>query len=152
MMKIAGVAGFALLAFVAGGATYLVTLGLVWGERISRGDLVAVLYWFGLAYALVALPVFVTSFLLVHLLRRLLQLRGRGPALWVFPLVGLLGGWAPTYALVRTWGGGLRTLLEPEALLFYSFFGGAGLCFGLSWWLVFGRERGRVEEPRKRHW
>ncbi len=57
------------------------------------------------------------------------------------PVFGALLGWAPTYALVRTWGGGLATLMEPEAVLFYSFYGGAGLCFGLGWWWLFGRRK-----------
>ena len=141
MMKFLGVVGLALLAFAVGAATYLATLGLVWGERISRGDLEAILFWGGLAYGLVALPVFLASFLLVHLLRRAV-LRARQPvAPWFMPLFGALLGWAPTYALVRTWGGGLADLLEPEVLLFYSFFGGSGLCFGLGWWWLFSRRK-----------
>jgi hypothetical protein len=138
MMKFLGVVGLALLAFAVGVATYLATLGLVWGERISRGDLEAMLFWGGLAYGLVVLPVFLTSFLLLHLARRVLPGARQPVAPWFMPLFGALLGWAPTYALVRTWGGGLGTLAEPEALLFYSFFGGSGLGFGLGWWLLSG--------------
>lgn len=148
-MRFLGLIGLAVLAFGVGVGIYLATLGLIWGERISHRDLEAMLFWGGLAYGLVALPVFLTSFLLVHLVRRVLLHARRPAAVWFLPLFGLLLGWAPTYALARTWGGGVADLLEPEVLLFYSFFGGSGLCLGLGWWWLFNRREDGTEPSRR---
>lgn len=146
MTRFLGLLVVALVSFLAGALAYLATLAVVWGERISRGDLTAVLLWGGLAYGLVALPLLLLVFLALHLVRRYGLKSQAAPAVWVLPLLGALLGLAPTYALVRFWGGGLWALAEPEALLFYSFFGASGACFGLGWWWWFARggtERGR---------
>lgn len=146
MTRLLGLLTVALVSFLAGALTYLATLAVVWGERISRGDLTAVLLWNGVAYALVGLPLLLLVFLVLHLVRRYGLKSQARLAVWTLPLLGALLGLAPTYALVRFWGGGLRTLAEPEAFLFYSFFGASGACFGLGWWWLF--ERGRTERSR----
>jgi hypothetical protein len=146
MRSLVALLAVALISFLVGSLAYLAALGIIWGERVSRGDMTAVLLWGGLAYGLVGLPLCLLLFLILHLVRRYgLKTKTRLGA-WVLPLLGALLGLAPTYALVRSWGGGLSAaggLAEPEALLFYSFFGASGACFGLGWWWLFERGRSR---------
>ena len=114
--------GFA--AWLAGLFTYIVALALFYGERISTGDLGAVVFYsliaFALCYGLVYLPV-------LRGLRRLTSAPG-----WLFPLVAVLLGVVPTALIARFLGGSLRALLTPEALLFYLLFAVVGLVVGFG--------------------
>jgi len=132
--------GVAAAAYLAGAGAYLLTLWLIWRQSVA-GDLKAILFWGGLAYVLVALPLYLIFFTVLHLIRKyVFHAVGRAPG-WSYPLAGGLLGVAPTYAIVRTFSGGVRQLLTPEAALFLSFFGVSGVCFGLGWWWLFGRPR-----------
>lgn len=144
LIKAAALLGIALASFFVGGGVYLLVLGGLWGEKISRGDLTAVLFWHGTAYVTVGLPLCVIFFLVIQLTRRFIFHAGRSMPIWILPLLGALLGWVPTYALVRVWGGGLSMLTRPESLLFFSFFGASGAALGLGWWWLFSRA------PRKK--
>lgn len=137
-MRYLGLLGVAVVAYLAGTGAYLAVLALIWGESIGR-ELEAVLFWGGLGYLVAALPLTLILLIGVALARKFVfRSRGRIPA-WLLPLAGAVLGLAPTYLIVRIWGGGLSGLLTPEAALFYSFFGVSGLCFGAGWWWLFGR-------------
>ena len=136
-MKYVGLLGVAVLAYGAGVLTYYGTLGLLWGQWKLQ-DLEAAALWGGLVYLLVAFPLYLISFFGFHLAWKWRR-RGLRPA-WFFPVLGAVLGVAPTYAIMRVWGGGLSSLISEEAILFYSFFGASGVCFGLGWWWLFERE------------
>ena len=116
-----------MFAWAAGLLAYIGSLGLFWRQPISRGDFVAVVMssavGFLIAFLLVYLPV-------LFGLRRLLN--GVRPA-WPFPLVAVLLGVAPTGFVLFYWGGDLRSLLTPEASLFYAMFTVVGLLVGLGY-------------------
>ncbi len=139
-MKILGLAGVALLAFLVGVAAYLATLAIVWGQSIG-GELKAILFWGGLAHGLVGLPILLIFFSALGWGWKHFRKGAIGAPLWLFLLAGGLLGLAPVYAILRVWGGGWASLATAEGLLFYSFFGPAGICFGLGWWWLFGRAR-----------
>lgn len=137
-MRYVGLLGVAVLSYAAGVVTYYGTLGLLWGQWRLQ-DLEAVALWGGLAYGVVAFPLYLIVFLGLHLARRgWKETRGRLAA-WRLPVIGALLGLAPVYAIMQVWGGGLSRLASEEALLFYSFFGASGVCFGLGWWWLFER-------------
>ena len=112
--------------WLAGLVAYLAALSLLYGEWISSGDFWPVvinsLVAFGLCYWLLYLPV------LRAMRRRLPEARW----FWVFPVTAMLLGIVPTALLARFWGGSLRALLTPEALLFYILFAAVGLVVGLG--------------------
>lgn len=77
---------------------------------------------------------FAVTFCVVYLpallaLRRLL--RGVRPV-WPFPVVAALLGALPTALVLFYWGGTCRSILRPEALLFYALFGAAGIIVGIG--------------------
>jgi len=140
-MKSVGLLGVALLGYAVGVFAYYGTLGLLWGQWALQ-DLEAVALWGGLAYGFVAFPLYLISFLGLHLARRGWR-ESRGQlAAWRLPVMGALLGLAPVYAIMRVWGGELSSLASEEALLFYSFFGASGVCFGFGWWWLFERGGG----------
>jgi hypothetical protein len=116
-----GVAGW-----LAGLLAYLAALALLYRQSISSGDLwpvvVSSLVAFGLCYWLLYLPV----------LRAVRHWLPRPRWVWVFPLLAMLLGVLPTALVARYWGGSLRAMLTPEALLFYILFAVVGLVVGLG--------------------
>jgi H+/Cl- antiporter ClcA len=111
---------------VAGLLAYPAALALLYGQSISSGDLwpvvVSSLVAFGLCYWLLYLPV----------LRAVRHWLPRPRWVWVFPLLAMLLGVLPTALVARYWGGSLRAMLSPEALLFYILFAVVGLVVGLG--------------------
>jgi hypothetical protein len=139
-MRYLWLVGVAAASYLAGACAYLLTLWILWRQSVG-GDLKAILFWGGLAYVLVALPLYLVFFMVVQLLRRhVFHAIRRAPG-WMFPLAGGLLGVAPTYAILRSFSGGWRQLFTAEAALFLSFFGVSGLCFGIGWWWVLVRPR-----------
>jgi hypothetical protein len=112
-------------AWLAGLLAYLAALAVLYGERISPGDLRAVVFYsiiaFAMCYWLVYLPV-------LRVLQRLLP----GRSDWPFPLVAILLGTVPTTLIAFFLGGSLRALLTPEAILFFVLFGVVGLVIGVG--------------------
>lgn len=127
-------------AYLAGAGAYLLTLWLIWRQAVG-GDLKAILVWGGLAYILVALPLYLLFFTGVQLLHKHVFHAARRAPGWMFPLAGGLLGVAPTYAILRSFSAGWKQLFTPEAALFLSFFGISGICFGIGWWWLFARAR-----------
>jgi hypothetical protein len=117
---------FAPLAWGAGVIVYLLALAAWWGQSIQWREVRAVLFWSALAFLLTTALVY-TPVLLG--LRRLLH--GDRPLI-IFPIVAMLLGVLPTMLIIAVWGGGFRTLLSPEAALFYAMFLAAGLVLGLG--------------------
>lgn len=115
-----------LMSWVVGLAAYVGSLALFYRQPIAGGDLPAVVFGsllaFGLAFFALYLPVLLG-------VRRLL--RGVRP-LWPFPFLAVLLGVVPTALIALFWGGGADSWLTPEASLFYSMFGAAGLVVGLG--------------------
>lgn len=123
------------VSWSVGLATYVGSLALFYHESISSGDLSAVLIWSLLAFALT----FLTIYLPVLLgLRRLLH--GVRP-MWLFPLLALFLGVVPTALIVFFWGGGVRSLLSPEAYLFYSMFAAVGVVVGFGFTFIYRHDR-----------
>lgn len=145
-MRFLWLVGVAAASYLAGAGAYLLTLWIVWRQSVSS-DLKAILIWGGLAYVLVALPLYLVFFTCIQLVRKyVFHAGGRAPG-WAFPLAGALLGVAPTYAILRSFSGGWRDLFTPEAALFFSFFGVSGICFGLGWWRLFVRPRRASQGP-----
>jgi hypothetical protein len=132
--------GLSLIGYVGGVAGYAATLAIVWKQSIG-GDLEAVLFWGGLAYVLIAIPLFVFTFWAIDRVRsRRRGMRRRPPAL-LYPAAAALEGPGATYFIMRVWGGGASSLLEPEAIPFHTLFAVAGIIWGTGWWMLIARKR-----------
>ena len=118
-------------SWFAGVAAYIGALSLFHGQSISRGDLFAVCFWSLLAFAFAFFALYLPVLLGV---RRLL--RGVRP-IWPFPFAAGLLGIVPTAAICFFWGGGVRSLISPEASLFYAMFGTVGIVVGLSFAFIY---------------
>jgi hypothetical protein len=119
-----------LVSWLVGVAIYLSSLFLVYGQTAGGADLTAVLFW-SLAAALFALPLIYLPVML--LLRQLLH--GYKPVA-TFPVVASLVFIIPTAFILSMSSpdgyGFLRSLLSPEAMLFYCMFIAVGVSFGLG--------------------
>ena len=132
-------------SWLAGLAAYLGALALFYGQTISRGDLMAVVFGSLLAFA----PAFFGLYLPVLFgIRRLL--RGVRP-LWPFPVVAALLGVVPTAGICFYWGGGVRSLFSHEAFLFYSMFTTVGVVVGLSFGFFYRPLAPDANEPGGPH-
>ncbi len=124
-----------LASWVVGLAAYLGSLALFYRQSISSGDLSAVLFWSLLAFALAFFVLYLPALFRV---RR--WLRGVRP-LWPFPLLAVLLGVVPTALILFFWGGGVRSLVSPEASLFYSMFAAVGVVVGFGFAHVYRDDR-----------
>ena len=120
-----------LTSWITGLAAYLGSLALFYRQSISSGDLFAVLFWSLLAFAFAFFALYLPVLLGV---RRLLH--GVRP-LWPFPLLAVLLGIVPTALILFFWGGGVRSLLSPEASLFYSMFVAVGVVVGFGFTFIY---------------
>jgi hypothetical protein len=120
-----------LASWIVGCATYLGSLALFYRQTISSGDLSAVLFWSLLAFAISFFALYLPVLLGVRWF-----LRGVRP-LWPFPLVAVLLGVVPTVLILFFWGGGIRSLLSPEASLFYSMFAAVGVIVGFGFGFIY---------------
>jgi hypothetical protein len=118
-------------SWLVGVAAYIGALALFYGQSISRGDFFAVCVWSLLAFALAFFGLYLPVLLGM---RRLL--RGVRP-IWPFPFAAGLLGVVPTAAICFFWGGGVRSLISPEASLFYSMFATVGIVVGLSFVFIY---------------
>jgi len=119
-----------MVSWLAGLGAYLLSLAVVYRQAVSFGDLLAVMFWSVLAYAV--------AFFLLYLpaLTVLRRLMGGVCRLWPFPLLAILLGLVPTSGIVLYWGGSIRALATPEAFLFLLMFAAAGLVVGISYALI----------------
>jgi hypothetical protein len=120
-----------LVSWIVGLAAYLASLALFHRQTISSGDLSAVLFWSLLAFALAFFALYLPALFGV---RRFL--RGVRP-LWPFPFVAVLLGIVPTALIFFFWGGGIRSLLSPEAFLFHSMFVTVGVVVGFGFAFIY---------------
>ena len=126
-------AAISVVAWLTGFAAYVGGLAMLWGQTLSRGDLIAVLYYSALASTLAIVAVYAPA---MFVLRRVS--RGKaGP--WVYALASMALGIVPVLLIVRVWGGNLQSLGSPEAALFSLMFGAFGFVFGHGFFLAYGR-------------
>ncbi len=127
-------------AWLAGLLAYAGALALLHGERISAGDLRAVISTsfvaFALCYWLLYLPI-------LHGVRRLVPHRAWW---WLLPIAAMLLGIVPTALIAQVKGGSLRAIRTPEALLFHVAFAVAGLVIGAG--LARLKRNDRLATPR----
>jgi hypothetical protein len=129
-MNILKLALVCVLSWLVGVAVYLSLLYLIYGQTAEGSDLTAVLFWSCVA----ALFTFVLIYLpIMFLLRRVL--RGLKPVA-AFPVAASLVFVIPTAFILGMFStdghGFLRSLISPEALLFYCMFIAVGVSFGLG--------------------
>ncbi|MEE9539291.1 MAG: hypothetical protein V3W10_08150 [candidate division NC10 bacterium] len=139
--------GITVLGYLAGFGAYVGVLRAVWHERITGGDAEAVIFWGGLAYLLVAIPLYLLAFWMIKLARPFVFGFRRLFLLFIFPATAVLVTILPTgFALCAgLFGVSLLALPNamfecvfayPEAIPFYAFFGASGLCFSLGWFFL----------------
>jgi hypothetical protein len=104
--------------------TYILTLKIVW-EQLLGGDMVAVLYWGGIAFFLVSVPIYLGIICFID--KRSKKLKGL-----LYPIGCMLVFFIPTLLITLSFGS--MNPFSPEAMLFHSFFLTSGLIFGLCSW------------------
>jgi hypothetical protein len=114
-----------LLSYLGGFFAYNLTLKTVWEQSLSRGDMEAVLLWGGIAFFLLAVPIYLGIIYLIDL--KLKKLKG-----YLYPIGCMLVFFIPTLLITVTFGS--VNPFSPEAMLFHSFFLTSGLIFGLCNW------------------
>ena len=134
----------AVLAYFVGLGAYVGVLRAVWHEKITGGEAEAVIFWGGLAYLLVAIPLYLLAFWMIKLARPFVFGFRRLFLLFIFPATAVLVAIFPTgFALCAGFFGVPLLALpnamfecafaHPEAIPFYAFFGASGLCFSVGW-------------------
>ncbi|MEE8326593.1 MAG: hypothetical protein V3R58_06100 [candidate division NC10 bacterium] len=137
----------AVLAYFVGLGAYVGVLRAVWHEKITGGEAEAVIFWGGLAYLLVAIPLYLLAFWMIKLARPFVFGFRRLLLLFIFPATAVLVTILPTgFALCAGFFGVSLLALPnamfecvfayPEAIPFYAFFGASGLCFSLGWFFL----------------
>jgi hypothetical protein len=122
-------------AWIVGAIAYVVSLAMLWRQTISGGDLRAVLFWSALASAVAVAVVYAP---VMFALRKWT----RGTAgLVTYAITSVLLGVVPVLLIMLVFGGNLRSLMSPEAFLFYCMFTGFGLVFGAGFSLAYGQPR-----------
>ena len=114
-----------LLSFIGGFFAYVLTLNIVWEQSLSSGDMKAVLFWGGIAFFLLAAPIYLGITYFID--NRFKKIKGL-----LYPIGCMLVFFIPT--LVVTLSFGSMNPFSPEAMLFHSFFLTSGLIFGLCSW------------------
>lgn len=118
-----------IISWFLGLLSYVAGCAVIYRQPIplTSGDFRFVLFWslaaFALSFVLLYLPALFT-------LRRLLH--GVRPV-WPFPIVAIVLGVVPTALIFIIWGGGIRSLISPEASLFHCMFVAVGLIVGFGY-------------------
>lgn len=115
-----------LVSFIGGFLAYSLTLKIVWGESLG-GDMDAVLFFGGMAFFLIAVPIY---FGIIYFIDTLIK---KFKA-FLYPIGCILVFFIPTLMITLFFGS--TNLLSGEAMLFHSFFLTSGLIFGLSIGLI----------------
>lgn len=122
------IAFIAFLSYLGGIAAYNLALFVIWDEIIGSGDLVAVLFWGGMVFGLLAVPIYLG---IIHLIDK----KYKGNKMWLYPIGCMLIFFVPTLFIMMMFGGiNLTSLFGPEAMLFHVFFLTSGFIFGLCSW------------------
>lgn len=114
-----------LLSFIGGFSAYILVLKIVWEQSLSGGDIGATLYWGGIAFFLLAVPIYLGIIYFID--NRFKRLKGL-----LYPIGCMLVFFIPTLLITLTFGS--INIFLPEAMLFHSFFLTSGLIFGLCNW------------------
>lgn len=124
------------VSWLIGLCAYAGSCALFYRQTISlaSADFRSVVLYSFIAFAVAFCVVYLPSLLA---LRRLLH--GVRPV-WPFPVVAALLGVLPTALVLFYWGGTLRSLLSPEASLFYSMFGAVGIIVGIGFTRIYGHD------------
>ncbi|MEM6552001.1 MAG: hypothetical protein AAF750_07725 [Planctomycetota bacterium] len=125
-------------AWLAGLGTYAFALRVLWGESLRGGDAMAVLAWSAVALLLTV------GFVCWPALSGLRWLLGGYRPVLAFIATGSLLGVVPTSWIIFSFGGRMRDLLSPEAVLFYIMFAAVGAVLGFA----FSFRRGRDTNSR----
>lgn len=121
------------VSWLGGLAAYVACLSLLWGQTLSGGDLMAVLSWSAVASAIAVAVVYAP---LMFALRR----RTQGNAgLMTYASAAVIVGVIPVLLITTIFGGTLRSVITPEAMLFYCMFSAFGLVFGAGFSLGYGK-------------
>jgi len=122
-------------AWVVGVIAYVVSLALLWRQTLSGGDLRAVLFWSALASGVAVAAVY------APVMFALRKWTGGTAGLVTYAITSVLLGVVPVLLIMLVFGGSLRSLLSPEAVLFYCMFTGFGVVFGAGFSLAYGQLR-----------
>jgi len=123
------------LSWIAGLGAYLGGLWLFWGQRISSGDLPAVLLWSALAAGVSVVVAFAPAMFALRT-----RLEGAQSTFWAFPLLGAVLGILPVALILGVWSSDLLAVLySAEAGLFFCMFATFGSVFGAGFCVVYVR-------------
>ncbi|MDW0117216.1 hypothetical protein QTL97_09725 [Sporosarcina thermotolerans] len=114
-----------LLSFIGGFFAYILTLKIVWEQSLSGGDMKAVLLWGGIAFFLLATPIYLGITYFID--KKCKKIKGL-----LYPAGCILVFFIPTLFVTLSFGS--MNPFSPEAMLFHSFFLTSGLIFGLCSW------------------
>ncbi|MBS4188722.1 hypothetical protein KHA94_00625 [Bacillus sp. FJAT-49705] len=113
-----------LLSFIGGFFAYTLTLKIVWEQSLG-GDMVSVLFWGGIMFFLVSVPIYLGVIYFID--KRTKKFKGL-----LYPIGCMLVFFIPTLFITLSFGG--INPFSSEAMLFHSFFFTSGLIFGLCSW------------------
>jgi hypothetical protein len=122
-------------SWAIGVGAYVVCLYLFSGQTASSGDLRAVLFWSAFASAIAVALVYVP---LMFALRK--WTRGNAGVL-TYASASVMAGVVPVLIITTIFGGNLRSLMTPEAFLFFCLFAAFGLVFGSGFSFAYGKRR-----------
>ena len=118
------------VSWLVGVAAYLSSLYFIYGQTAEGADLTAILFWSLMAalfaFALIYLPVLLLLRRLLHGYRPVAAFPAVASLVFVIPAAFILGMFSTDT------DGFLRSLVSPEALLFYCMFVAVGVSFGLG--------------------
>lgn len=114
---------FLVLAWGVGLLAYVGTLYFIWNQTVG-GDLGFVMFWSALALLVTTPLIYIPGLIGLHY--RL----GDTEPVPLFSLVAAFLGIIPTALIVLLWSRDWRSLISPEAGLFYVLFGAVGIVMG----------------------
>lgn len=120
-----------LLSFTGGIMCYILTLKIVWNQSLG-GDAYSVLYWGGLAFFIIALPIYL-------LMIKLIDSKFSKHKYFFYPLSCMIVFLVPT-AFITISFGGVLAIFSAEALLYHTFFLSSGFIFGITSWFFRRKE------------
>ena len=123
----------AFLSWAAGIGAYFGAIGLLWGQRVSEGDRRAVLLGSALASGVAVIVAYAPAMFA-------LRARSRRQTWWPYPLLGIGLGVFPLLFIISAFSSDVaRSLVTPEAGLFYCMFSVFGAVFGSGFFLAYVR-------------
>jgi len=112
------------LSYIGGFIAYNWALFAFWNQTLG-GDIVSVLFWGGIAFSLLAVPIYLGII-------RYIDTKTKTNKGWLYPIGCMLVFFIPTLFIIMIFQS--TQLFSPEAMLFHAFFLTSGLIFGLCSW------------------